>query len=138
MPRGLEAVAAEVIGEDLDDRTAAGLWPSDHAEINRHAAPGVPIAGERSGRFSASAAGTIRLLNILERQLPPEELPHDMYTEVLNVFALAEVSKHRCTDGPPIAPRRRYRGPSPPAVDRDLYGSRAAAAAGLRHSADLS
>jgi hypothetical protein len=69
LPRGLEAVAAEVIGEDLDDRTAAGLWPSDHAEINRHAAPGVPIAGERSGRFSASAAGTIRLLNISERHM---------------------------------------------------------------------
>jgi endonuclease/exonuclease/phosphatase family metal-dependent hydrolase len=32
-PRGVEAVAAEVIGEELDDRTAAGLWPSDHAGV---------------------------------------------------------------------------------------------------------
>jgi endonuclease/exonuclease/phosphatase family metal-dependent hydrolase len=29
-PRGVEAVAAEVLGEELEDRTAAGLWPSDH------------------------------------------------------------------------------------------------------------
>jgi endonuclease/exonuclease/phosphatase (EEP) superfamily protein YafD len=32
-PRGVEAVAAEVIGEELGDRTAAGLWPSDHAGV---------------------------------------------------------------------------------------------------------
>jgi endonuclease/exonuclease/phosphatase family metal-dependent hydrolase len=32
-PRGLEAVAAEVIGEELDDRTPTGLWPSDHAGV---------------------------------------------------------------------------------------------------------
>jgi endonuclease/exonuclease/phosphatase family metal-dependent hydrolase len=32
-PRGVEAAAAEVIGEELDDRTAAGLWPSDHAGV---------------------------------------------------------------------------------------------------------
>ncbi len=30
-PKGIEAVAAEVIGEEPDDRTPAGLWPSDHA-----------------------------------------------------------------------------------------------------------
>jgi endonuclease/exonuclease/phosphatase family metal-dependent hydrolase len=32
-PRGIEAVAAEVVGEELDDRTVAGLWPSDHAGV---------------------------------------------------------------------------------------------------------
>jgi endonuclease/exonuclease/phosphatase family metal-dependent hydrolase len=32
-PRGVEAVAADVIGEELDDRTPAGLWPSDHAGV---------------------------------------------------------------------------------------------------------
>jgi hypothetical protein len=32
-PQGVEAVAAEVIGEELEDRTAAGLWPSDHAGV---------------------------------------------------------------------------------------------------------
>jgi endonuclease/exonuclease/phosphatase family metal-dependent hydrolase len=32
-PRGVEAVAAEVLGEELEDRTAAGLWPSDHAGV---------------------------------------------------------------------------------------------------------
>jgi endonuclease/exonuclease/phosphatase family metal-dependent hydrolase len=32
-PRG---VAAEVIGEELEDRTAAGLWPSDHAGWSPH------------------------------------------------------------------------------------------------------
>ena len=32
-PPRVEAVAAEVIGEDLDDRTPAGLWPSDHAGV---------------------------------------------------------------------------------------------------------
>jgi len=32
-PRGVEAVAAEVIGEELDDRTPTGLWPSDHAGV---------------------------------------------------------------------------------------------------------
>ncbi|HZD01004.1 MAG TPA: endonuclease/exonuclease/phosphatase family protein [Actinomycetes bacterium] len=32
-PRGAEAVAAEVIGEELHDRTPAGLWPSDHAGV---------------------------------------------------------------------------------------------------------
>lgn len=32
-PPGVEAVAAEVIGEELDDRTPAGLWPSDHAGV---------------------------------------------------------------------------------------------------------
>jgi hypothetical protein len=26
-------VAAEVIGEKLDDRAAAGLWPSDHIGV---------------------------------------------------------------------------------------------------------
>ena len=26
-------MAAEVIGEELGDRTAAGLWPSDHAGV---------------------------------------------------------------------------------------------------------
>ncbi len=31
--RGIDAVAAEVIGEELDDRTPAGLWPSDHAGV---------------------------------------------------------------------------------------------------------
>jgi endonuclease/exonuclease/phosphatase family metal-dependent hydrolase len=40
-PKGIEAVAAEVIGEELDDRTAAGLWPSDHAGV---------VAGLRLGR----------------------------------------------------------------------------------------
>jgi hypothetical protein len=32
-PRGVEAVAAEVIGDELGDRTPAGLWPSDHAGV---------------------------------------------------------------------------------------------------------
>jgi len=32
-PRGIEAVAAEVLGEELDDRTPSGLWPSDHAGV---------------------------------------------------------------------------------------------------------
>jgi endonuclease/exonuclease/phosphatase family metal-dependent hydrolase len=32
-PRGVRAVAADVIGEELDDRTPAGLWPSDHAGV---------------------------------------------------------------------------------------------------------
>jgi hypothetical protein len=32
-PRGVEAVAAEVLGEELDDRTPTGLWPSDHAGV---------------------------------------------------------------------------------------------------------
>jgi endonuclease/exonuclease/phosphatase family metal-dependent hydrolase len=32
-PLGVEAVAAEVIGEELDDRTPTGLWPSDHAGV---------------------------------------------------------------------------------------------------------
>jgi hypothetical protein len=32
-PRGVEAVAAEVIGGELADRTTAGLWPSDHAGV---------------------------------------------------------------------------------------------------------
>jgi hypothetical protein len=32
-PRGVEAVAAEGIGEDLEDRTPTGLWPSDHAGV---------------------------------------------------------------------------------------------------------
>jgi endonuclease/exonuclease/phosphatase family metal-dependent hydrolase len=32
-PRWVEAVAAEVLGEELEDRTAAGLWPSDHAGV---------------------------------------------------------------------------------------------------------
>jgi endonuclease/exonuclease/phosphatase family metal-dependent hydrolase len=32
-PRGAEAVAAEVPGEELDDRTPTGLWPSDHAGV---------------------------------------------------------------------------------------------------------
>jgi hypothetical protein len=29
----VEAVAAEVLGEEPEDRTAAGLWPSDHAGV---------------------------------------------------------------------------------------------------------
>ncbi|HEV8374232.1 MAG TPA: endonuclease/exonuclease/phosphatase family protein [Actinomycetota bacterium] len=32
-PRGVTAVAAEVIGEQPEDRTPAGLWPSDHAGV---------------------------------------------------------------------------------------------------------
>jgi endonuclease/exonuclease/phosphatase family metal-dependent hydrolase len=32
-PQDVEAVTAEVIGEELDDRTAGGLWPSDHAGV---------------------------------------------------------------------------------------------------------
>jgi endonuclease/exonuclease/phosphatase (EEP) superfamily protein YafD len=32
-PRGVEAVAVEVLGEELDDRTPTGLWPSDHAGV---------------------------------------------------------------------------------------------------------
>jgi hypothetical protein len=32
-PLGVTAVAAEVIGDELDDRTPAGLWPSDHAGV---------------------------------------------------------------------------------------------------------
>ena len=32
-PRGVEAVAAEVLGEELDDRTPTGLWASDHAGV---------------------------------------------------------------------------------------------------------
>jgi endonuclease/exonuclease/phosphatase family metal-dependent hydrolase len=32
-PRGVEAVAVEVLGEELEDRTVAGLWPSDHAGV---------------------------------------------------------------------------------------------------------
>lgn len=35
-PRGVKAVAAEVIGEEPDDRTPAGLWPSDHAGTVAH------------------------------------------------------------------------------------------------------
>ena len=32
-PGHVRAVAAEVIGEELGDRTSAGLWPSDHAGV---------------------------------------------------------------------------------------------------------
>jgi endonuclease/exonuclease/phosphatase family metal-dependent hydrolase len=32
-PGHVAAVAAEVIGEELGDRTSAGLWPSDHAGV---------------------------------------------------------------------------------------------------------
>lgn len=32
-PKGLEATAATVIGEELEDRTPAGRWPSDHAGL---------------------------------------------------------------------------------------------------------
>ncbi|MGH2771364.1 MAG: endonuclease/exonuclease/phosphatase family protein [Actinomycetota bacterium] len=32
-PEGVQAVAATVIGEELDDRTPAGRWPSDHAGL---------------------------------------------------------------------------------------------------------
>ncbi len=32
-PEGLSAAAATVIGEELDDRTPAGRWPSDHAGV---------------------------------------------------------------------------------------------------------
>jgi endonuclease/exonuclease/phosphatase family metal-dependent hydrolase len=32
-PVGVRATAAEVIGEELGDRTPAGLWPSDHAGV---------------------------------------------------------------------------------------------------------
>lgn len=32
-PRGVQAVAAEVFGKELDDRTPTGLWPSDHAGV---------------------------------------------------------------------------------------------------------
>jgi endonuclease/exonuclease/phosphatase family metal-dependent hydrolase len=31
--RGLDPVSAEVVGEDPADRTASGLWPSDHAGV---------------------------------------------------------------------------------------------------------
>ncbi|MFL5299483.1 MAG: endonuclease/exonuclease/phosphatase family protein [Anaeromyxobacteraceae bacterium] len=35
LPRGaLEATAAEVVGEEAADRTASGLWPSDHAGVS--------------------------------------------------------------------------------------------------------
>jgi endonuclease/exonuclease/phosphatase family metal-dependent hydrolase len=45
-PRGVEAVAAEVIGKELEDRTAAGLWPSDHAGVvaTLHLAPPMRLA----------------------------------------------------------------------------------------------
>jgi endonuclease/exonuclease/phosphatase family metal-dependent hydrolase len=33
LTRGLTAVKAEVVGEAEDDRTASGLWPSDHAGV---------------------------------------------------------------------------------------------------------
>jgi len=32
-PRAVEALQAEVIGEELSDRTFSGLWPSDHAGV---------------------------------------------------------------------------------------------------------
>lgn len=32
-PRRVEAVDADVVGEEADDRTPAGLWPSDHAGV---------------------------------------------------------------------------------------------------------
>jgi len=32
-PRGVEAVAADVTGDELADRTPSGLWPSDHAGV---------------------------------------------------------------------------------------------------------
>ena len=32
-PRTVEALEAEVIGEELSDRTFSGLWPSDHAGV---------------------------------------------------------------------------------------------------------
>jgi hypothetical protein len=30
---GLCALDADVVGEELDDRTPSGLWPSDHAGV---------------------------------------------------------------------------------------------------------
>ena len=33
LTRGLEAVKADVLGEEEADRTASGLWPSDHAGV---------------------------------------------------------------------------------------------------------
>jgi endonuclease/exonuclease/phosphatase family metal-dependent hydrolase len=33
LTRGLTAVKAEVVGEEEEDRTASGLWPSDHAGV---------------------------------------------------------------------------------------------------------
>jgi endonuclease/exonuclease/phosphatase family metal-dependent hydrolase len=32
-PRSVEAFAADVIGDELNDRTFSGLWPSDHAGV---------------------------------------------------------------------------------------------------------
>ena len=32
-PRGVEALHADVIGDELNDRTFSGLWPSDHAGV---------------------------------------------------------------------------------------------------------
>jgi endonuclease/exonuclease/phosphatase family metal-dependent hydrolase len=32
-PRAVEALEADVIGDELDDRTFTGLWPSDHAGV---------------------------------------------------------------------------------------------------------
>jgi endonuclease/exonuclease/phosphatase family metal-dependent hydrolase len=32
-PRGVEALQADVIGDELNDRTFSGLWPSDHAGV---------------------------------------------------------------------------------------------------------
>jgi endonuclease/exonuclease/phosphatase family metal-dependent hydrolase len=32
-PRGVEALEADVIGDELSDRTFSGLWPSDHAGV---------------------------------------------------------------------------------------------------------
>lgn len=33
-PLGVEAITAEVLGDEPDDRTASGLWPSDHAGVS--------------------------------------------------------------------------------------------------------
>jgi hypothetical protein len=42
----VEAVAAEVIGKELEDRTAAGLWPVRPCRGGRHPAPGPTHSGE--------------------------------------------------------------------------------------------
>jgi endonuclease/exonuclease/phosphatase family metal-dependent hydrolase len=40
--RGLEPLTAEIVGEEPTDRTASGLWPSDHAGVV--ASFGLPVA----------------------------------------------------------------------------------------------
>jgi hypothetical protein len=50
----MEPVAAEVLGEELDDRTPAGLWPSDHAGVvaTLHLARPYARGVETTHRFS--------------------------------------------------------------------------------------